>query len=132
MAVIGHLVAMVPALHEHFARYEEVDEATYRDFEARVSLAPPLTEAEDELVELSKMYDDQYLTMIHRDDKAVQRSTQSINSSWERVPGTVRDSVSYVRASEGVQGRAGVANTCTTRPRPPRRCVPRCVPTLRP
>ncbi|GMI28473.1 hypothetical protein TeGR_g12203 [Tetraparma gracilis] len=68
------------ALHDRFARYKEVDEATLRHFvEHGMTAAPESSEKEKALV-LRRLQDDD------QDD-----------SSWSRLGGTVREPVSYFK-----------------------------------
>jgi hypothetical protein len=86
-ALLDHLLAAVPALHNRFARHDEVDEATLKHFEnVTVPTSPPLRVGEMALFDKIKLYDDQ----------------GAASSSWSRIPGTVNDSVNcYQKKASG-------------------------------
>ncbi|GMI34230.1 hypothetical protein TeGR_g7990 [Tetraparma gracilis] len=82
--VLSFFAGAVRNLHDRFARYKEVDEATLRHFvEHGMSAAPESSEKEKAFV-LRRLRDD------NQDD-----------SSWSRLSGTVRESVSYFKKVDG-------------------------------
>ncbi|GMI25883.1 hypothetical protein TeGR_g11469 [Tetraparma gracilis] len=79
-AALSFLACAARNLHGRFARYEEVDEATWADFTARgVPGAPGLSKQEGQLFAKSLAYD---------------------NKPWTRILGTVLDTVEYFVVAE--------------------------------
>jgi hypothetical protein len=88
-AVLDVVLAVIPNLHAHFARYGQIDEATLSHFETvGVPRAPPSTFQERELIATSQMFD----SPLRR-------------QPWSRLPGTVLDSIEfYQRIESGESG----------------------------
>ena len=57
-ATLDHLLSCVPNLHTMYARYDEIDEATYAKFERDIPSAPPVLPHENTLCDKSRAYDD--------------------------------------------------------------------------
>jgi len=58
-ATLDHLLSCVPKLHTTYARYKEIDDATYTKFERDIPSAPPVLPRENALCDKSRAYDDQ-------------------------------------------------------------------------
>jgi len=58
-ATLDHLLSCIPNLHTRFARYDEIDEATYTKFERDIPSAPPVLPHENALCDKSRASDDQ-------------------------------------------------------------------------
>jgi hypothetical protein len=97
--LLDHFVGAVPALHHKFARYRDIDNAIYTQFEQAISSAPELLFHEKALLARSKLYDD-----------------SSTNDAWRRISGTVQQSVSYFQKIEGDSGAWGMAKAIVDAP----------------
>jgi len=107
-APLDHLLSLIPTLHHRFARYSAVDRAHFAAFEHTVSQnPPPITPQEDALITSSVKADDMD---IERERNAVLRdmNMDAGSGGWKRIPGTVRDTVSYFQKKENndVWGKA--------------------------
>jgi len=58
-ATLDHLLSCIPHPHTRFARYDEIDEATYAKFERDIPAAAPVRARENALCDESRAYDDQ-------------------------------------------------------------------------
>ena len=58
-SALSHLLSLIPHLHTKFARYDEIDDATYTKFERDIPAAPPAQAHENALCDKSRAYDDQ-------------------------------------------------------------------------
>ena len=57
-ATLDHLLSCVPNLHATYARYNEIDDATYTKFERDIPCAPPVLPDENALCDKSRASDD--------------------------------------------------------------------------
>jgi len=58
-ATLDYLLSCIPNLHAMYARYNEIDDATYTKFERDIPAAPPVRAHENALCDKSRAYDDQ-------------------------------------------------------------------------
>ena len=58
-ATLDHLLSCIPNLHAVYARYNEIDDATYTKFERDIPAAPLVRAHENALCDKSRAYDDQ-------------------------------------------------------------------------
>ena len=58
-STLDHLLSCIPNLHVMYARYDEIDDATYTKFERDILAAPPVRPHENALCDKSRAYDDQ-------------------------------------------------------------------------
>ena len=73
-AILDHLLSCIPNLHTRFARYDEIDDATYTKFERDVPSAPPILPHENALCDESCAYDDDQVR--NGDARRARASTQ--------------------------------------------------------
>ena len=81
---LDHFLSLIPALHNRFARYQEVDQERFDAFEELVTNSPPpILSHEDNLV-----------------TKSLKTGGDNQDSGWRRIAGTVRESVGYWKKTE--------------------------------
>jgi len=69
-AMLDHLLSCIPNLHTRFARYDEIDDATYTKFERDIPAAPPVRPHENAVCDNSRAYDDQVRSVDARRARA--------------------------------------------------------------
>ena len=73
-AMLDHLLSCIPNLHTRFARYDEIDDATFTKFERDVPSAPSILPHENALCDKSCAYDDDQVR--NGDARRARASTQ--------------------------------------------------------
>jgi len=100
--ILDLLLTLIPNLHMHYARYDEVDASIYAYFLSAIRSAPPIKIHETALVDKSLTYDDQAAELDR--DAELQRTLADRNlvglnvflaASWKRIPHTVTSPVAY-------------------------------------
>jgi len=94
-ATLDHLLSCVPNLHAMYARYNQIDDATYAAFERDIPAAPPVLAHENALCDKSRAYDDQVRngdtrrarvrTQGHTEHKHTHAHTHTLHLSSHRV-----------------------------------------------
>ena len=77
-ATLDHLLSCIPNLHAMYARYNEIDDATYTKFERDIPTAPPVRPHENALCEKIRAYDDQ---VRNGDTKRARARTQGTHTT---------------------------------------------------
>jgi len=106
--IFDHLLNLIPVLHKLFARYDDVDEATYTQFKAGLPLAPPILPLETQLIDKSIGFDDQE-QQHEREAELRKRNLPVSQKGWQRISHTVRESVACYKKVENSSSAWGKA-----------------------
>ena len=122
----GHRVSLTHIENATLARYEQVDEDMFREFElVTIPNAPPIQVHEDEMVNKTILFDSSSSSSSQSNPTLLSTSQTATNppsrrtsalprqhSAFRRIKGTIREPVSYFQKMESTGGAAwGKAST---------------------